>query len=485
MPNILFANLGNRSLSFDGYYFDKDYASEFTQKLNPDKLSFIDYTKHIADLLAAAIPTPTITLNILHPALNKKQFDAIKIVATQSGHKNDTLYSAHIIKHLLQTQYGYHYNQIDILTITKPINDTAFLLNYYRNQLGQLRDKYFVHLCDAGGTPQQKSAMKLMAEYVLPDDAYDVWYVNEQGDVIISNQVEYRNVINGHALIKLAEAGNYLGALEIENQTRLTDLHVLKTTKDKVYRLLVLGHIAIHNAWKQQHWCICKMGAGDFTNSKNEVLDKPLKFYTRILNTCIKDAFANEKQVFLCGEFLYLANYFYQKKQYNSSILHFSRFYESLFDALILHATGIDPVAKLDKLSQYVAANISEFTETYRGSVIDESKLIMILYANNEIINKLTYMIAAHFSRIEYTTDAETGVTKLLEDKGATKRINNVRNKIAHEGLLVDETYIKNELDYYPQLLTDIMTLIDFDTYDFFGELLRELRLHQSNKNLA
>lgn len=487
MQHLLFTNIGNRNLSFDGFYFDKDYKSNFTKVYNPLQLSYYDYTEKIYESLQEGIAGPKIQLNIILPLIeayytNKQRFSRIHLISTESGHENDTYFTALIIKHLLMNVYGFDEGEISISRIKFPITETNNLLNFYRNQLHQFKNDYYIRLCDAGGSPQQKSAMKIMAEFVLDDACYDVLYVTQKNEITVHNQIEYRTIINSHAVEKLAAAGNYLGALELRNKSHLLNLDRLLQEKNKTDRLLVLGHIAMHNAWKKQAWKISKIEHHAFT--LNALVQRPLRMYCRIQHLNFLTVFKDKKDAFLTGEFLYLAWFFFQRKDFNQSIMHFTRFYESLFDELIRHKTGIDVVGETDKLKAWLTVYLPDLAQKYSASVVSEVMLIEKLYVDEDDVLTLIKTISKHLTQLKITVDAETNEEKVLPDPLAEKRINNVRNKIAHEGLLVDEAYLDQHLSYYSLLLLDLQQLLQMDMYDLFGELNKTINQELTSRNI-
>src|SRR5690625_7530825 len=73
--------------------------------------------------------------------------------------------------------------------------DNNSLLKYYRNQINFMNFKFdnpFYFLCDAGGTPQCKSALKISAEFIIDQDRFKVYYVNTYYFIIDVDTLESR-----------------------------------------------------------------------------------------------------------------------------------------------------------------------------------------------------------------------------------------------------------------------------------------------------
>lgn len=194
-PALLIANLGNRNISVSGIHMDSTYLAK-------NGSSYRQKTQELwEELKSGQRPLDDFELQILPPAFQDTRFRVEKcclFASDQSDpgvNKQDTLYAASLACELLTQRYG-------IGTTVRVCKKSAVnydeLIQYYTTQVHQLRQDHpglhFVFV-DAGGTPHQKTAMKLVLEFVLEPSEFSVLYsAYEKNESVLRDvpQLEFR-----------------------------------------------------------------------------------------------------------------------------------------------------------------------------------------------------------------------------------------------------------------------------------------------------
>lgn len=214
---ILLAHLGNRNLLFEGKTF-------YSLPREQQEGGFRAFSQR----LLREYPTlaDKIGLNILPPLLEAHSADISQIILFSSDHPpgyrndQDTCYAGEVLARKLKELYPLLpvHNEI----IRQPVTDPNKLLQAYRKALNEIQDTYpdaQLMVCDAGGTPQQKSALKIMLEFLYDPEDIEVYYVaqgqNYESVLELAEPVEYRRIIDAEQLFGLIEHGYYQGAIEL------------------------------------------------------------------------------------------------------------------------------------------------------------------------------------------------------------------------------------------------------------------------------
>ena len=250
-PCILVANIGNRSLVFrrNGQYGEigienevREQALEKLEYHEPSK-TFKSITEFLWSQRKNIDLTEWVSLNILSKLIiylrRKNQYDiqGVYLFTTQQMGKahrqqQDTIEAGKIIRYLLtneKSNYGFSARGVRRITIKDKPVDANKLLIAYRNELDQIRkdklegNNWKLVVCDSGGTPQQKAALKLVSEYYFADRC-DFWQVIEEsengkpilgetkGDVKKQTRIEYRRIIDAQQVELLIDQGEYEAA---------------------------------------------------------------------------------------------------------------------------------------------------------------------------------------------------------------------------------------------------------------------------------
>ncbi len=168
---IILANLGNRNLALKG---DERELKEIART---EGKTFVDYTRGLVETKSPDQWAQMLELRILPPLLDQYRADARVVCLFYTRQEglpggrpdNDTEFSAQLVAELIKRQWGMETRliRVDCLPV-----DLEELMNFYRRQLLELEENYpdarWV-VADAGGTPQQKSALKLVGEFLVYD----------------------------------------------------------------------------------------------------------------------------------------------------------------------------------------------------------------------------------------------------------------------------------------------------------------------------
>lgn len=453
---ILFANLGNRNITYNNKVYSKQEIPS----------SFRDWTQ---DLLANYKKvSDKVKINIINPLIENKRFDNIYLLFSDQSNLNtridqDTIYTAKIIKKLLVDRHGYKEGQIQLSHINAKVIDNGNLIIEYRNLIRQVlrRDPTaFITICDAGGTAQQKMSLKIMAEYLLDESQYEVKYVEHNELVNDVNLNEYRKVIEEEQALKLIEHGEYEAAaslLSYKDLKKSADLK--KKYKPQIYFSYVYFRYIQNERLAQ-------------LNAKRlKVEDDLTNFYIEGKPLCENESlvqFLGNKKAFRITELLLKALFLKQIKKYSLSILTFAQFYETFLEYIMVKMFPKEAYGKpryrspenKEKFDKYFKKNFMHFLSNNKAFQIDPDNLATRVMVGKASSNKSVKNICNTLSPfILYTDDCSV-------DNGRT--INSIRNKIAHEGKYITNADLSHDLKYVPKLYEDIeaeMNLVDKNTY--------------------
>ena len=173
---ILIAALGNRNLLLDGKEISKDDFRTTTREIYE---ALKDEPENIENRLS---------LNII-PAVIENNEEKVYLMATdqKDDHfkKQDTLFEAEIVKHILEKHYHLPTN---ILTYegNPTVEEEVYekIPELLRKIFRENPDAKIYRYNDAGGTPQVKAVIKDLLEFYLPAEKREVKYVTPDGNKI-------------------------------------------------------------------------------------------------------------------------------------------------------------------------------------------------------------------------------------------------------------------------------------------------------------
>lgn len=328
--NILLVNLGNRNLLFE-------YKNEFVvYNLNTFKKTFRELTKEIYNKKAYN----QVKLNILNSVLESKDVENVtKIFIFASnitnGQRNDqdTIYEAHIIKELIHKHYP-NIQEVNIIEV-EDVTNNNYLLREFKTVVKEIiNNNVFdkIYVCDAGGTGQQKTNLKIAAEFLIDTEKLhiiDVLQEKElQSNVKIHKNLEYRKIILYYQLEPLINEGNYGAAAVLLGNINRSLKNFLLFLQ---YRIDFITNFA-ENTLQQLTYNLPK----SLTKEQKEFLIS-YKFYLNkdINNKCILSEFTSKKDAFYLCELLNAAQFYYSLNNHTRAIHLLAVFVEVLVASII------------------------------------------------------------------------------------------------------------------------------------------------------
>lgn len=468
---ILITNIGNRNIKYQG----KMYSDlEKQESRTTTSLSFRDWTKQLLDDFE--ITKDDIELNILDTVLNNPKIKPDKIFILVSNQENnlkfngqDTLYEGEIIGRLIYSNYKI--KDIVIKEITEDVTNENYLMQFYQQLytclLQEYKDAEFI-FCDAGGTGQQKTASKIMAEFMLPDNQWKIVYPKKDGSVEEKTQIEYRNIINKEQAIALVSKSQYEAALCILGG------NVNKVTDNKLFNLLSFIHFRNNKALPQTKkiW-----EAKNIPNRKDAVIWSAVNPQKREYSEDLYNLFLEQTYLFL-SEALLVAYHKYLTGNYRESILDFAVFYEDFIEkSLSIIEKEIEKIISKPKYPDKI---INKWIEDNRVNCSKTQNYAKINYKdttyNYEAIPLAIHLIAEQdfFPELQPVAKILIPYLDLTYSPYKTDKQNSVRevrNKLAHEGKYVDKTILVKELPYYENLLNNCLTLWGLPQEDIYEQL--------------
>lgn len=467
MQRLLITNIGNRNILYNG----KSFAQLSRAELKDSKITFREWTENILSNFEEE--KINIQLNILQPLLEKlhEQFDVlILFYSDQETHNHqDTIYMAELIKKLLLLENVPY--EVELRKIYGSVIDNNSLLRFYRNQLNSLNslfDNPFYFLCDAGGTPQCKSALKISAEFVLEQDRFKVYYVNPDRSIHEVSTDEYRSIINMEQAIILIQQNEYLSALNLLGKNLVEAVN----SKFLVEKLLAHLHLRKNGHYKKAASHLDKFRKRDL--EKNEILRKTHNGMALGSNIGMKDflgvGFYNDMV-----EKLYVIILYKAQKNYTELILKFSVFYESLLTKIMEVKYGYS------LYSDFYNASKSFVDDCNSGKInIEWEKTLLV---GEKEVKGATVPVMLEFLKRDNDKIIRPIIEALMKFFPAkrNRRINILRNNITHRGEFVDEELMKRRapVDFFKTLdeLIDLFQL-EYDNiyYELGQSVISELR---------
>ncbi len=433
MKTLLINNIGNRHL----YHKDKFI----------DKKQFRNLTKTI--LHNWEKEKQFVRLNILLQALEKLEIlpDKIVLFATDQGEDNlhgnqDTLYAAEIIKKILEEDFDI--NDVEIITIIKNPSDENELIPEYKKRINGLHyrnPEYLWQFLDAGGTPQQKLACKLLIPEIHPYNKL-IYLENVEGveeqDLRLKKTDAIETIFTLKNIKNLVKLGHYDSAVD------------LISMENKAFKFILIGNYRIKNIYKNV----------SFSNKEKviEVIKQyseqiPVISFTELQNQLSPKAF------FMYGEFLARVHLFYTQKRYNDFVLNFHQSLEFLLiDFLLKQAeelgyNNLTGHNENDKVTSFIKDYMPELN--FPDSIPSRLRVALKI-ANNEQwsgIEKVFKLYAA----------IHQGYQKHFENKVLNSGLDSLRNSVAHRGKALTVTDIKT----VKQSFKDLIKILQLDTNSY------------------
>ncbi|MEP7266149.1 MAG: hypothetical protein ABI844_00890 [Saprospiraceae bacterium] len=458
MKTALITNLGNRNITLD----DQVYNTSFVE------VSFKDWSKKLWEQYDHY--KNDLDINIINPLITPVKptkiflfFSDQSLFDTRTD--QDTLYEGRIIKQLLIDKYSYLESEVELVKTEAKVIDNGALLKCYRQKLIAIKKENFDSyiICDAGGTAQQKMALKIMMEYLFEPEQYEVKYTENNELISDVNVDEYRSVINSELAISLIHKGDYSGASTLLGYTEIENFHNSNDWKKKLFAFIYFRYHGNH------HFANANLSS---FNAKHKLLVS-YKNSIPLFDTRALDDLMPINAVIDLGDKIQKCLFLLNGGLYSQSILAFAQFYESLFEQYIHYTFDPDIYGHLRSQS---AEQENSFMCEICSLMDDEFILCNQRYENYKVsIGNLATqcMLAKHSS---YSLIEDFG--KLLSphisytiDANDDQLINIARNKIAHEGFYITEKIWRTKFKYAEKLILKTIDIFQFVVKDLFGEL--------------
>ena len=449
MKNISLANIGNRNLTYKGKTLLPD------NRLLETQLSFRERTLDLLNQFHTI--KPELNEQILSVLLNDigpENIEKVVIFASNNqaeGDRNDqdTIHEAHILQQLFTERLGVI---VDVVEYTKNVTHNDELLRFYREKLHPYQLSNFpIIICDAGGTAQQKAALKIAAEYLLDPAQFSVRYVLPSGKLTTVDQVEYRRIIDEEQVAALVQHGQYAGALAV--------YEALPNKDQQLQALIQFSHLRIRHLWADAQL----------------QLSKPLKELSPLLNQFgvglpsgnydLFKSFFSKRDFFLICERVELACNSWRFGDYSGAVLNFQIFQELFLNCYI------SSFGKYNLTGNYFNA-----FEELKADLMTQASPIVDFFGGG-----LRTGVPLSIKYAQAITPAESPIANLLIwfDKSNSitsntkKGTDALRNDIAHKGKGVNRTLLDKTFPTFDLMLSETRKSLRISEMDSFCEINR------------
>jgi hypothetical protein len=446
MNKILISNIGNRNITYKG-------------KTHNDTTdgTFKEWTQQLLDNFE--LEKSNIKIQIIDQFLESKDFNKVILFSSnqinEEKQDQDTLFEAEIMKKLIDVQYGL---ETQIIEIQSRVIDNDALILFYRQAIRQIKktnsDSKII-VCDAGGTPQQKSSLKIILEFFLDEDQFEVCYVNpSNGKIEPMPQTQYRRVIQAEQIRKLIEIGEYKSATKLLG---FDDALKCSLSTNTAIKMLGLGHVLFERQWSN---LMAFVNNSNHKQIQNSILLSRIKNQSSLIqNIEFKELF-DLKELFKLGEMLAQIQFSWINGQYTSTIMQFAIFYENYLYEIIKHELKYDLVNDFDRenerLRKEAKIEFENVTKKFGESDITDGVPFKILVAENikDEVNQSFLNLLKPFISDGKDFKVNGYTSNVLA-------INSIRNKIAHNGRIIQKQNIDQELPYFKDLLDKTFKLFN------------------------
>jgi hypothetical protein len=341
MGKILIANVGNRTLIMKG---EEDERIEYdTKKVGTD--SFREATKvHLEMIELDASCLDALDSNIIDEVIKKEDtIDCVYLFTSDQTKENekqkrkDTLYAGDILSNLLLKKYDRLKSVKNI--VLKGVNAVNLneLTARFRKELLQIvnvehPNRKFI-ICDSGGTPHQKNALKIVAEYYLNETDVEFYQVTEDEDdngIIGKSHAkkqdfyQIRKIADAQNISLLIKEGEYAAAAHVGKKTQSQTIQSVLWLMH--YRLLLREEDAkkhILNGSPLNDWTRLNPNfSRQYPSVLNYLKQEPTGDYTNWLS------FTNKNFFRLC-EILEIGKFYYFRNDWSNVVLSYHIFIET------------------------------------------------------------------------------------------------------------------------------------------------------------
>jgi hypothetical protein len=446
MNKILVSNIGNRNITYKGKTYN--HTTDGT---------FKEWTQQLLDNFE--IEKSNIKIQIIDQFLESKDFNKVILFSSnqvkEAKQDQDTLFEAEIMKKLIDEQYGL---ETQIIEIQSRVIDNDALILFYRQAIRQIKktnpDSKII-VCDAGGTPQQKSSLKIILEFFLDEDQFEVYYANpSNGKIEPVPQIQYRRVIQAEQIRKLIEIGEYKSATKLLG---FDDALKCSLSTNLAIKMLGLGHVLFERQWSN---LMAFVNNSNHKQIQNSTLLSRIKNQSSLIqNDEFKELF-DQKELFKLGEMLAQIQFSWINGLYTSTIMQFAIFYENYLYEIIKHELKYDLVNDFDRENERLRKEAKiEF-----GNVANK-------FGANDIIDGVPFKILVAENIKDDVNQSFLNLLKPFISDGKDFKVNgytsnvlalnSIRNKIAHNGRIIQKQNIDQELPYFKDLIDKTFKLFN------------------------
>lgn len=240
MKKILISNIGNRNLKLNGKFISKIFDAD-------ENISFREQTFLIWEQIQKNSFNGELEPVILNEVIEKEKHELEKVIVFSSDmpeplrNDQDTIFEGEILCAILKQSYP------EIEFINVPFNASVFvhdeLFRKYHRFLSGLKNEYpdiKIIYCDAGGTSQQKFAIKISLEYLFDPTQFIVYYVAQEqkgrSSLIRGESYEYRKIVDMEHALQAIRSSSYQVA------SQLLSKNGIRTNSDEGKLLVFLDH---------------------------------------------------------------------------------------------------------------------------------------------------------------------------------------------------------------------------------------------------
>lgn len=456
MKRILLANIGNRNLRYRGNFLNSDTFREETERL------LKNFANEKQFLQAEILP-----VLFHHLGIDSISGMILFYSDTPPGDRNnqDTLYEASILQKLFSEAFPHV--TVETKAVQCSVVDNNGLMQRYRGHLKKIKaehpDAFFI-LCDAGGTAQQKAALKIMAEYLLDELQFETYTIKQDAHPPVEaiKSIEYRKVIDSEQIAALVTVFNYSGAMLIYNMNR----HY--ASKQLFKGLFIAESLFAHNlndAVTRCHPNTFGKAVSDYPvlaaiGNRSYYVQPPELASLQLPNAAF----------FSLAVLLDIAEAHRRTRSYGFYVLYNHIFMERLLAEIIEAVTGLDVDDRNNW--QLLKQHIVNGTH-FNGFVPPMGRSLSELFSAT-IPVKIT--LAAHLKipAMQAILDSFTQLNSFLNQDAAAVKIDTLRNKFAHEGRTITEAHERSLIPHTKQWRT-FFGLKEETIFDLLNRELQKL----------
>jgi hypothetical protein len=460
MKKILLANVGNRNIQVQDFKINEEFRSQTQQILE----NYEAYENKIS-------------LHIIPQVIDevKDTLDQIVLFYTDSPKgtrdNQDTIYAAEIIKRKLEKSY-------QIPVITEPLNcnvtDVNGLMARYRRKIKNLLNQFPNHtfvLCEAGGTSQQKFALKIVSEFAIDENKLECYNVeltdqdNRISRLVKYNAIEYKKIILAEQISRLLDSLNYDSILLLTGKNAKNILS--KETKF----LIDTGFLSVNMNVKKLRQLL--------NQASKKILEiEPIKSlsnetwysYPQWLKENIE--YSDYLHICLASD---AAHCFYETGKLGLSVLYYHIAVENIISSIIESLTGMDinNTKNWEELKNQISHGKYKFYP--RFDQISYNIITPSIPFKIEFIRSNLYLHEVNEFLDEYEKVNSTYLSyksKVIEEDRIG--LNILRNKFAHEGKIVTDEDFKKILPFISYLKNFIGISDENNFFIKLNECIRE-----------